>query len=245
MINSYVNITTDCDEVLVLTNHKWFRKFLQDPIVMQYIGDTNPTLFEEIFSVHPNNSSIISIKETFNIFNRQNYDLLSVLNEDVNDIPAEIKNIFLDVYFNDSKFYDDLPPSNYLKSLHTVSNMYPNFINEINVITHCGTNLDFPCNLSKKRWLSKHFKGLNSKIKTYFHFLEMSESKGHYIANNIPNYTSFVDDSLKNIIDVAENTISSNKEILIPLYGYNSLFLDKAAIERDRNLSICYFNNLN
>lgn len=239
----FVNIVVDCDEVLVNINKKWFNKFASNLTVMNYIEEHNPELYNELYFKNLN-TNVVSIKYDFNINNRDEYNMLSVINSDVDLIHKEIKDIFYSVYYDDKYFYDDLPPSKYFQAILNISNIHPDFIDQINIITHCGENVNAPCNISKKKWLGKHFKLLNENIEKYFHFLTIDQCKGEYIAKNIPNFTSFVDDSLKNVLDVLNAADVKHREILIPLYGYNGLFLDKTTIERNESVSISYFENV-
>lgn len=220
-------IVVDCDEVLVKINQKWYDNFITNSKVNEFLKDNN----------------IVTSAINPNVNTREKYNILGHLSLDTHaDLPEEINNIFLECYFGNPTFYDDLPLSNYFKALLTIMKTHSHFIKELHVITHTMDN-NTPVLKSKNRFLLKSLKEFNNKIPVKLHFLEKHEKKSECINSEIKYYDSFVDDALHNIVDVIDNTESHNKEFLIPLYTYNSIFPDKANHENERNVTISYFNN--
>lgn len=220
-------LVVDCDEVLVKINQKWYNDFIANPRIKEFLLDTQ---------IDPSQIH-------WNVNTRKNYFLLNHLNfQSPSDLPEEIDKIFMDTYFGNPTFYDDLPISNYFQALFNIFETHSHFIKELHVVTHTMDN-STPVLKSKNKFLLAYLKTINKKIPVKLHFLEKHEKKSECINNEIGYYDSFVDDALHNIEDVIENTDSYNKEFLIPLYTYNSVFVDKANHEKDRNIAISYFNN--
>jgi len=224
----------DCDEVLVNINQKWFDLMMSNKKVIEYIKDVN------IPFTGPDKNDFLRelLTVPININYREQYYIEEWLFE--NKHPQEIKDIAYNVYFNNNTFYDDLPPSKFFMALYNM--LRGDILERIVVVTH-ALDKTLPVNKSKMRWLAKQFKEAGDIVDLDFFLLDHHETKSQCINQEVSNYNAFVDDSLKNIRDVIENTNSYGKEFFIPLYGYNMDFPEAPDHKLNKDLGIIYFNN--
>ena len=206
---SNYHFAIDCDEVLVHISKKWTDIVVNDPIISQYIFDTS-TLEEQ--------KNFISFKKSLvdNVLLRERYYLNEYLRLD----NPEIRKRYLDLYNLNGTFYDNLEPSKYYESLVKIIKG-PSILTDISIITSVGETEDFPCVLSKKKFLYKLFKNFSDVCNINFYFVTDGIKKSDIINSNNIQYTTFIDDHMSNIEDVIINTNSKHKDFSIPLYGYN------------------------
>jgi hypothetical protein len=219
------DMVLDCDDVCVNITPKWMYLLLQNDKFRKLLTHDH---LSHILLNHP--------------FNRKEYDLIShapyTLDE---DLRSELNKIALEIYYNDSTFYDDLTATGYFDlALSLLRNSHAKRIS----IVSQSKELSLPVNLSKIRFLQNIFKEFDSSQYNIF-LLNSGEKKSDVIKNEIPNYTNFVDDHLSNIFDVVENTNSFNKEFLAPLTGFSYSSDNKTTIERltrEKQCSILFYN---
>jgi hypothetical protein len=212
------HMVIDCDEVLVKIYQKWITRFANNT-------KSIPEEFKQVL-----------INSDVNM--RSKYELIEGL-----DFPESLRSEVYTHYFDDKKFYDDLEPSLYYFALASMYQNSSHTIGSMSILTNCGAlNEHEGVNISKKRFLLKLFKDFTA-TKLDFYFLNDPSKKSECINQHIPQYTTFVDDSLGNIEDVILHTNSKKKEFLIPLYGYNQSFQKKGQYELEKELAIVYFKN--
>lgn len=216
--NKFV-IATDCDDVLVNISDKWINKAINHPVIGKYFKDSNFSLF----GTH---------------LMRDHYYILESFG--VTD-PEHCK-IFNDLYFQDPEFYDNLLPLPFMNSLKAMNDYS---IGRIAVVTTSGeTKPSLPCNISKAKWLLRHFKDVNPAIEVSIHFLEAGKGKGEYMWENNIVFNTFVDDAMSNVIEVINSTPYSGYEIMIPAYGHNQNFATmKAQLKNEQHCKIIPFHN--
>ena len=228
MKNSKADILTDMDGVLVHIDHKWIIKLYENDKIKSFL-DKNGKL--ELLESDINN---------FSIQYRQDYSLNKHYGLDTD---KEISDLAYSLYFDDPKFYDDLPTANYLDSLL----MTQEYINSITVISHTGLNTANNATKSKAKWLINHFKKFEKDINTKFILCESSKSKSKCILENDLHFDSFVDDSPTVIQDVAANIgiKAYLKEFMIPVFGYNAYLKDEILphLSQRHNTKFIYFEN--
>ena len=133
---------------------------------------------------------------------------------------------FLSLYYDDATFYDDLIPSPIMNSILNILD----YVEEIHILTNCGSDLSAPVNKSKLKWLKAHFANKVSsvnpsqsvKFKVHAITSDYKDGKGGFLRDNNISFNTFADDSLENIYSVMEHVQHVNKyEILLPVYGFN------------------------
>jgi hypothetical protein len=197
--NRYV-IATDCDDVLVNISDKWIMKATKHPELKHYFENAE-NVFEKFGS--------FLMRDQYYIF-----DAFGVKD-------PEHQKIFNSLYFDDPNFYDDLLP---LPFMNTLKAMNDYTIGTIHVVTTSGEtlpNLKIPANISKAKWLVRHFRDINPAITVQFHFLEFGKGKGAYMNEQGIVFNTFVDDFENNVIEVINSTPYTGYEIMIPAYGHN------------------------
>lgn len=217
-------IVADCDDVLVEIGSKVFEKALLDDKILNLIPDE---ALERAKRLHPVNRPGYLFATHFG------------LPEDSEEFKV-IDKAILDKYFLDPEFYDDLPPTVYMQSLHMMAER--RMVKHIHVATQC-MDLALPVTRSKVRFLNRVFAEFRTLCDIDFMMLEHHESKSSAINKHHIQYDSFVDDSLKNIIDVIENTQSHSKEFLIPIYGHNTVVPNLQEYRREKGVRVVWFEN--
>ncbi len=215
-------IAVDVDGVLVLIAERWIERCLGDPILKDAVSDTLNRKMAEL--------SIRSPEW------RTEYYLDTWM--DVKE--PKLRKRFLELYLDDIKFYDDLPPTKYFRSLRSISHM----IDQVHVVTQA---IDPNCrgNISKKRFLAKAFRELDfpSDVSLDFYFLSAGEKKSDVLKDL--EWGTFVEDHIENIVDVVENASSNGrKEFLIPAFGYNSRIPKRAEYEILNGHVFQHFGNM-
>jgi hypothetical protein len=223
------NIILDMDGVIVNTTDKWRDKLLKDPRIIRHLDTIKNSTAPDIYTKVKNKHSELRIE-----YYMQDWFEISKDNK-------ELHQIVNDTYFKDDKFYDDLEPTRYLNSLFKMTEL----IESIIIITHCGSDDKLPVNMSKKRWLIKYLKEFKNKDINIGTFLVPNNVlKSKIVIDNNINYSTFVDDNLECIRDMIENTVSLNREFLIPIYGYNKKFEQEGYYRMRYDCNIAYFDNL-
>ena len=203
--NNRYSIVIDCDEVLVNICDKWLTKASHIPELEQYF---TPEVMDTM--------NACGKLKLYSTIWRETYYMLEWLG--ITD-PDHIK-LFNDVYFLDAEFYDDLVPSPFFNSLGSILDV----VASLDILTMCGDDTTLPCNVSKGRWLHKYFAELLTNrpdIEFKVHFITEAMPKGQYLKEKKINFNVYVEDSVKNIVNVVETVEFDNFEILVPLYGYN------------------------
>lgn len=217
--NKFV-VATDCDDVLVDISNKWMSKIMNDHILRDYIT----TAHHEVIALNA------TLRSTYYI-----NDWLGIAD------PGHVKRM-LDLYFNDPTFYDDLAPLPYARALLGMAGM----LETIHVVTSCGETVDDPVNNSKKRFLARLFSEFPPEVEVKFHLLPSSIKKGQYMKDKGITFNTFVDDHVKNIINVIECIEGTKPEILMPVYGWNgNVQKDVAEVSVDKEYFLTPFHNVN
>lgn len=206
---SNYHFAVDCDEVLVKISKKWTNIVVNDPLISQYIFDTSTPQEQNNFNKFK--QSLVD-----NVLLREHYYLNHYLRLD----NPEIHKRYLELYNLNKTFYDDLEPTKYYESLVKILKG-SSILTDISVITAVGETEDFPCVMSKKKFLFKLFRNFKNDCNINFYFVTDGTKKSEIINDNNIQYTTFVDDHLTHIEDVIINTDSKYKDFSIPLYGYN------------------------
>ena len=218
------DIATDMDEVLVMTNDKWIKAILSDKFLM---AEMPKECRERAISSHP--------------MNRPEYALLSHFSDQHAAWDPMLQQRMMDKYFMDDCFYDDLAPARYYHMLYAM--MEVGALRSLTVVTAC-VNLAYPVTKSKIRYLNKIFEPFKAAgVKVRFLFTEKGEKKSAAINDNGVEYHTFVDDHLHNIADVAQNTISFNREFMIPRYRFNVNFPEARRLQTEKDCKILWFDN--
>lgn len=217
-------IATDCDDVLVNITDKWILS------AHRWIPEMRP--FIDPFMDTYNKYGTFLIRSEYYLL-----DYLGVKDE-------ALRTRFNNLYFNDPFFYDNLQPLPFMRSL---KNMRDTVIGTIHVVTTAGESTPtLPANISKAKWLLRHFKDVDSNINVNFHFLDFNKGKGEYMVENNISFNTFIDDSSKNITEVINSTPYSNYEIMIPAYGFNqNLEKMKEDITSEQSFKVTSFHNFN
>lgn len=215
--NKFVMVL-DCDDLLVDISNKWYDKIKNNDNLKHYIKDDSP---------------ILELRHCY------------YLNEWLN-IDEVHKQEFLDLYFQDDTFYDNLIPSPIMNSV--LSSL--EFIEEIHILTSCGSDLNLPVTKSKLKWLKTNFsdslKGHDNKIKFHIHIIDTNyvDGKGGFLRDMGIKFNTFADDSLDNVYSVMNNVEHISKyEIIVPIYGFNSA-IDPSRITRDTECRIQGVHNI-
>lgn len=144
------------------------------------------------------------------------------------------------IYRQDPKFYDDLPPTRFCQGVMAAMAM-PGHVAHVHVITHNFSNSD-PCVESKTRWLRRH---LDDPSRVTIHSVESGTKKSEIMRKHCPDPDTFVDDSLKNVVDVLLNDAVTPYEILIPRMGHNQAPPQEVfSLANLRRISINYYENI-
>ena len=216
-------IATDCDDVLVNISDKWIMKATKHPELKHYFENTE-SVFEKFGS--------FLMRDQYYIF-----DAFGVMD-------PEHQKIFNSLYFDDPKFYDDLLPLPFMKTLKAMNDYT---LGTIHVVTTSGEtlpSLKIPANISKAKWLLRHFSDVNPAITVQFHFLEFGKGKGAYMQEQGIVFNTFVDDFSNNVVEVINSTPYSGYEIMIPAYGHNQNITEmKSRITTDTKCRITPFHN--
>ena len=220
LTDSAFHFALDCDEVLVNISNKWVDKCVNDPLIKEYILDTEAN---QLYKDDPVEFTKYLTSLTENALHRLDY----YINDDLMLPPqSELFKRMMDVYYLDPTFYDDLPITPYTLSLYKIINKM-SAIEKISIITHSGLDLNAPVNDSKRKFLIRLIKPIDKLVSIDTYLLPQNVPKSECINTNSIQYTTFVDDGLHNIEDVITKTDSKRKDFLIPLYGFN------------KDLSIC------
>lgn len=149
-----------------------------------------------------------------------------------------------EAYFTREDFYEDsmfLPLSKGLLQLAENSSC-----KKIIFLSH--TDLKHPqINESKLKAYDSYIRNSSNINKFEMQLLNLNESKGQWIKENVPNFTTFIDDRADIILDTIKLIEQPNKTYLIPAYGYNSdseTYKQLSACSKEYNVDITFMNNL-
>lgn len=116
------------------------------------------------------------------------------------------------IYQDCEDYYDELEPTNLGKNINSLAKT--GRIRAV-IITHCVNGC---VNESKKRFCRKYF----PDVLVVYTPLHIPKSE---VINKLKlnAYSTFTDDSVKVLMDVARNTFSFGKELLVPKMGHNGV----------------------
>jgi hypothetical protein len=156
-------------------------------------------------------------------------------------LPESLMGKVNSLYRDNDKFYDNLEPTNVCKGFIQALEL-PGVISQLHIFTHNFDNHD-PCIESKNRWIERY---LGSSSKVIVHHLNAGEKKSHYMQQHCPNPSVFLDDSLKNVVDIITNDRVKPNEILIPKMGHNDDVVSSgiALLSTLRNIKLDYYTNV-
>ena len=201
-----VNMLVDMDEVLVNISPKWIMRIYNNP---DYDGFANKKKVDTVLD------EIGDYQETLLL--RDSYYIEKWL--EISD-PEAIQ-ACRDVFDKDPDYYQDLNPTNFAQELRLALSSGKI---TVTVISHCVNTASVD---SKSKWLKNFFGELPYK----FYPVDLNTSKGDVvIANNI-SYNVFIDDMVKNIIDVATKTGNNDREFLLPRLGYNQMEINEKLVD--------------
>lgn len=217
-----ITIVADCDEVLTNISPLW-----------TLLLHKNRDYFDKYFN----------LPENFN-YNKNYFDVLlrkefylnkNYLKEGLDLSPEEEKEVFekfMSLYDNE-KFYDHCKPTKIAVALANLCRT--NYINKLYVVSRT-TEKTYE---GKKRFLDRLFKGTGNKVE--FISVPMNGKKSDVI-NKLGNIDVFIDDELKNVYDVIENTSSEYPmDIYIPKLGYNFPNMEMLELSNKHNKNISYY----
>jgi hypothetical protein len=157
-------------------------------------------------------------------------------------VPRSLAQAMDAVYRDDPKFYDDLPTTEFCDALNTALR-FGNSMEHIHVITHCHDKND-PAVQSKVRWLERHLHDDRGRVT--IHLVDGERQKSEILFEHCPEPDAFVDDSLRNVVDVL---LASDRirpaEILIPRMGHNPLSPEIEQLAALRRIRIVYYEEKN
>lgn len=186
----------DFDQVLVRIDIKWIKTFIRK--YPEYFEKELGISFEEGFKFYN------SVK---NITERTEYYVNKFLK--IEEQSPYLEKCF-NLYRNDPEFYDDLTLTTFGKNIQTI---FKKEKIRLYIVSHCITRVDAE---SKKRCIERLFPDAE------YNLIKSGLKKSDVINNKrLHYYFTFIDDSLKNIEDVFENTYSVSKSFGLPVYGYN------------------------
>lgn len=218
-----ITIVADCDEVLTNISPLW-------TLLLHKNRDYFGKYFDlpENFDINKNYFDVLLRKE---FYLNKNY-----LKKDLNLSAEEEKELFerfMSLYDNE-KFYDYCKPTKIALALADLCRT--NYINKIYIVSRT-TEKTYE---GKKKFLERLFKGATNKIE--FISVPMNGKKSDVI-NTLGNIDVFIDDELKNVYDVIENTNSNYPmDIFIPKLGYNYPKDGMLELSIKNNKNISYYN---
>ena len=208
-------IVSDWDNVIQHIDLTWVTGVLDD---------------EAAFAPFFNMGLIKTTKCLQNLLDRKEYYINNWLQEG-KPAPDEVTQLFMAIYLGDPLFYHRCPFTNMARCLKGLAQQ--NFTKEIVFLSHVpfenGEDI-------RKEEMMRRFFGRSSKFRMVT--INSKMEKWDWIAQNLPHYTTFIDDRSDIVQAVIENTDSATKNFLIPSFGYNT------AIESDMEfLKKCERNN--
>ena len=209
------------DDVLVHIATPWVRKALKRPNIQNAIGHLlkdDDTLQERVLN------------------RKEPYIQEWLVNEF--HLPRKLVDEVNLVYRADPTFYDDLLPTPICLGFINALSL-PGRVSALHVIT-LNFNNDDPCVESKNRWLDRIFTG-NSRV--HIHNLNAGEKKSDCLKQHCPEPTIFVDDTLKNVVDILLCDDVKPEEILIPKMGHNPAHIVDG-LAHIRKINLTYYENV-
>lgn len=147
--------------------------------------------------------------------NRLDYFVTPFIKGMLGKVEATEKEI-ADVYNAHPDFYADLSPTkigcalSYTDSVSHLNNT------QLHILSHYPeSETENLITESKKRFVERNFPN------AVFHQIPMTQSKGEYIRDNIPDVATFIDDRLDIVKDFLKKVNPVGVEILMPTFGYN------------------------
>jgi len=211
-------IVADMDEVIVNIVPLWV-----------YTAIVNKPMLEEYFDLDINYSPEM-------VLQRETYLIQEWLKrKDVGEVPKSIMAIFNSLYCKDKNFYAKCPPTPMAMGLRESLNH--DVLEKLYIVTHCFEGTEE----WKRDWLINFF-GTDDRI--VFVPVPLSEKKSDAFKELEIEYDVFIDDSLKNIKDVMENTNSFDKEFMIPKLGYNKRTEELTNLAKDYFAQVIYYSNV-
>jgi hypothetical protein len=213
-------MAVDTDDVLVHISTPWVERARRHPEIARYIPDHEPDALGATLIGRP-----------------QPYIQQWLI--DSCGMPRELQDELVLIYRGDPNFYDDLPPTLFCKGIIGAL-ARPGAVAHVHVLTHNYSNSD-PCVESKDRWLRKH---LGGPEKVTIHHIEAGQKKSDVLRQFCPEPDAFVDDSLKNVIDVLLNDAIRPHEIIIPRMGHNAVTPEIEQLAFLRRIKISYYEKV-
>jgi len=183
----------------------------------------NPDIFKDYLNIEKfidsnGEPNILAIKDT--MFAREKYEILdSFLDPNKKELTKQVKDDFYKLYTDDENFYRNSPFLNMIKVINTISNQ--DICKKIVFLSHYITQPE----ATRKKEI---FDGLFSESKMEFVGIQggpnHKNNKSTWLNDNLPEWTLFIDDSPRVLLDILNNCDCKNKNILYPRYGYNKDF---------------------
>ncbi len=215
-------LAVDVDDVLVNITPKWVGKALAHP-EMKRVGR---------FPHLPSDRA--SLRRL--VLGRDMYDLPSWLG-----IPGPMIQEFLLIYANDENFYDDLPPTPMAESVR-LSLQLPHITGRVHVISQVMAIGSGGANASKERWLKWLLEPSLNPVS--IHFTLPSEKKSDVLRKHCPEPDTFVDDSMKNVLDVLTSKGVSPKQVLLPKMGHNDPAPSISLLAKLSSVDLSYYGTV-
>lgn len=218
------DIAVDCDDVLVNIAEPWIHAILCDPAIAALL----PEEAQENAKLH-------------HPMNRLQFDILSHFHRDTSKISPADQLLMHNKYFMSETFYDELEPSSYYFMLKSM--MEFGVLKSVSVVTSC-IDLSYPVTKSKVRFLLKIFESFKTAgVEVRFILTEKGQTKAQAINEHKVVYSTFVDDSIANIVDVIMNTNSDCREFMIPRYRFNTTIPDEKRMTDEKQIKVFWFDN--
>jgi len=196
-------IACDWDGVIQDIDTHWLEKVID-----------NRKFFEPYFdfSKITNDKGVI---DTSLILKRDKYYINAWLAKDNVEVPNEVVDAFIKLYMDDVLFYEECPALNMVNMLKGLIDQ--KVVKKVHFISSAPDGFDTDPRKIKK--MHDLFEGYLDNMT--LDIIGGHEKKSDFINKNIPEYTVFIDDRSDNVRDVIDNTDSSNKQFILPLYPYN------------------------
>lgn len=195
-------------------------------VYQRFFWNPGPLKIEEVYERKLFNINEWLIDKKFKNLSSEEYALLQ----------KDIWEMLKKSYFS-SDIYEDLEPTEFAK--RTIMN--PAFLESerTNSITILSRNITEAQTKSKETFINKYFK--HPKI-SLINFVG-HDSKFDIIRKNNLDFDVFIDDEIPNIRTVAENTKDlTEKEFIIPRYGYNVMPKELGFLIESRGGTFTYFD---
>lgn len=167
------------------------------------------------------------------LVNRDTYYINRWMMKDGVEPNKELDNLFMRLYTESEDFYEHCPFTPLAEGLAMLCNQ--NFCQKIIFLSHVPKDLNNGHDERKVKAFNSFIERFNiSNDKVELVMIPSDMKKSTWIAENVPNYTCFIDDRHDIIEDVIDNTDSKFITVFMPAFGYsmyplvgNTEFMDK------------------